>query len=61
MTGYLDKQPHFTLACTILLNAGQIPADAAGTLGQWITYLEKSKSAAEHVIWTEGQAEHPEV
>lgn len=55
VTGYLDKQPHFTLACTISLNAGQIPADAARVWAQWITYLEKSKSAAERVMWTEGQ------
>lgn len=37
------------------MNGGQIPADAARVLGQWITYLEKSKSVAERVIWTEGQ------
>lgn len=55
VTGYLDKQPHFTLACTISVNGGQIPADAARVSGQWITYLEKSKSATERVIWTEGQ------
>lgn len=55
VTGYLDKPPHFTLVCTISGNGGQIHGDAARILGQWITYLEKSKTAAKHVIWTEGR------